>query len=105
MLVPPRKELGFDHLDAHAVADQFCRDLDRRQDVRQPEHVDRQPRRHEIVGAVTLPRSTWASRPITTRPCIEFGSHGPFETGIGDEGVAASGEEGLICHGAATMTE
>src|SRR4029078_12913154 len=26
---------------------------------------------------------TWASRPITTRPCIEFGSHGPFETGLG----------------------
>ena len=26
---------------------------------------------------------TWASRPITTRPCIEFGSHGPFEIGLG----------------------
>src|SRR2546427_210894 len=26
---------------------------------------------------------TWASRPTTTRPCIEFGSHGPFETGLG----------------------
>ena len=24
-----------------------------------------------------------ASRPITTRPCIELGSHGPFETGLG----------------------
>jgi hypothetical protein len=26
---------------------------------------------------------TWASRPITTRPCRELGSHGPFETGVG----------------------
>ena len=25
----------------------------------------------------------WASRPMTTRPCIEFGSHGPFATGLG----------------------
>ena len=24
-----------------------------------------------------------ASRPMTTRPCIEFGSHGPFETWVG----------------------
>jgi hypothetical protein len=25
----------------------------------------------------------WASRPITTRPCRELGSQGPFETGVG----------------------
>ena len=26
---------------------------------------------------------TWASRPTTTRPCRELGSHGPLETGVG----------------------
>src|SRR6478735_8208395 len=26
---------------------------------------------------------TWASRPITTRPCIDLGSHGPLQTGLG----------------------
>ena len=53
MLVPPGK-LGLHHLDAHAVADAFGLDLDRRRGVRQAEHVDGEPRRHEIVGAVAL---------------------------------------------------
>ena len=44
---------------------------------------------------------TWASRPMTTRPCIEFGSHGPFATGVGMKASLRDlGEEGLIfCHG------
>jgi hypothetical protein len=46
-------KIGFDHLDALAIANEFCGDLDRRQ-RRQAEHVHRQPRRHEIVGAVAL---------------------------------------------------
>ena len=58
-------------------------------DVRQPEHVDRQPRRHEIVGAVAL-LDRRASRPMMTRPCSEFGSHGPLRGRRGNEGVAVA---------------
>ena len=34
-------------------------------------------------GAPCCSSMTWANSPMTTRPCIEFGSHGPFETGLG----------------------
>ena len=26
---------------------------------------------------------TWASSPMMTRPCSDFGSHGPLEAGVG----------------------
>ncbi len=48
---------------------------------------------------------TWASRPITTRPCREFGSHGPFETGVGMKVSLCSGEERLILSWRVTMTD
>ncbi len=34
-------------------------------------------------GAPCCSSIAWANSPMTTRPCIEFGSHGPFETGLG----------------------
>ena len=37
-----------------------------------------------------------ASRPTTTRPCSEFGSHGPFAIGLGMKVSRVFGEEGLI---------
>jgi len=52
-LMNEAEKRALDQFDAQAVADQPRLDLDRRQ-CRQPEHVHRQPRRHEIVGAVAL---------------------------------------------------
>ena len=34
-------------------------------------------------GEPWLSSMAWASRPTTTRPCMEFGFHGPLQTGLG----------------------
>ena len=103
MLTPPLKKSAFDHLDAQAIADEPRFDLDRRQ-VRQPEHVHRQPRRHEIVGAVALldhegqqPDDDAAVQRVRVpRPARGVG---------GNEGVAVSGEERADLSWRGTMTE
>jgi hypothetical protein len=48
------EKIGLDHADAQAVADELGLDLDRRHDIRQAEHVDRQSRWHKILSAVAL---------------------------------------------------
>src|SRR3954447_3109515 len=46
-------EIRLDHLDAQAIADQSRLDFDRRR-CRQPKHVHREPRWHEIIAAMAL---------------------------------------------------
>ena len=53
MLTPPEKNSASTTLMRRPSRIDSRFDLDRRE-IRQPEHVHRQPRRHEIVGAVTL---------------------------------------------------
>ena len=53
MLTPPEKNSASTTLMRRPSRTSSRGDLDRRH-VRQPEHVDRQPRRHEVVGAVAL---------------------------------------------------
>jgi hypothetical protein len=92
------EELGLDQLDAQAVADEFCRDFDRRH-IRQAKHIDGQPRRHEFIAAVALldhkgqeaDDDTAVQRIGVPRPVRNLG---------GNERVVFSGEERLICHGA-----
>ena len=53
MATPPEKNSASTTLMRRPSRIELRLDLDRRE-IRQPEHVDRQPRRHEIVGAVAL---------------------------------------------------
>ncbi len=48
MLVPPEKNSASTTLMRLPSRISLRRDFDRRVDVRQAEHVDRQPRRHEV---------------------------------------------------------
>ena len=99
MLTPPLKRIGLDHLDAQAVADQPRLDLDRRQmfGSRNMSTVSRAGTKSSAPWRCSIAK---ASRPMMTRPCSEFGSHGPLAASSGDEGVAVAGEKRLICHGA-----
>ena len=54
MLVPPEKNSASTTLMRLPSRISFVVHLHRRVNVRQPKHVDRQPRRHEIGGAVAL---------------------------------------------------
>jgi hypothetical protein len=54
MLVPPETNSASTTLIRMPSRTSFRGDFHRRQDVRQPKHVDRQPCRHEFIGAVTL---------------------------------------------------
>ena len=58
-------------------------------DVRQAEHVDRQPRRHEIVGAVAL-LDHMGEQADHDAAVHRVRVPRPVRDRIGDEGVAAS---------------
>src|ERR1700741_765217 len=48
----------------------------------------------------------WARSPMTTRPCIDFGSHGPFAIGLGMKASPLAAKKGwlvAICIGASVM--
>src|SRR3954452_22743678 len=50
---PAADKVGRDQLDTEPIADQPRLDFDRRH-ARQPKHVDRKPRRDELVSPMTL---------------------------------------------------
>jgi hypothetical protein len=97
------EKIGLDHADAQAVADELGLDLDRRHDIRQAEHVDRQSRWHKILSAVALldregkqaDDAAAVQRLRVPRSARDRGRH---------EEVAVAGEERLVSHGA-TMKE
>jgi hypothetical protein len=86
MLTPPLT--NSDHARGH---------LDRRQG-RQPEHIHRQPRRHEAFGSVAL-LDHRGEQPDDDAAVQRFRVPRPARGIGGNEGVAVFGEEGLICHG------
>ena len=101
MLVPPEKNSASIHLDAQAVADEPCRDLDRHRYFRQSKHVDRQTRRDEIVRAVA--RFDLEGEQADDDAAVQrIRIPGSVRDRVGNEGVAVFGEEGLIFHGGGT---
>ena len=86
----------------------FRPDLDRRHDVRQAKHVDRQARRHEVVAAVTL-LDDEAEQADDDAAMQRFRVPWPVRDRRWNEAVTVWGEEGLIlrciCHWRATMAD
>jgi hypothetical protein len=100
------EEVGFDDANAQPVADQLRLHFDRRHDVGQAKHVDRQARRHEICAAVTL-LDDMGEEPDDDATVHRFRIPWTVRDRVGDESFAARGEERLVgrnlrwcvCHG------
>ena len=98
MLTPPEKNSASTTLMRMPSRTSLRRDLDRRQDVRQPKHVDRQPRRHEVVGAV---RSSISKAEQADDDAAVHRVRIPRTVGdrVGMKASRSSREERLVCHG------
>ena len=93
-----REEIGLDDLDAQTVADDPRPDFDRGE-AGQAKHVHRQPRRHEIIGAMAF--FDLEGEQADDNAAVQRFRVPRAVRGLGrDESVAVSGEEGLIGHGA-----
>ena len=98
MLVPPEKNSASTTLMRLPSRTSFVVTSIGVIDVRQPEHVDRQPRRHEIGRAVAL-LDDMGEQADDDAAVHRIRVPRAVADGIGDEGVAALGEEGFFFHG------